>query len=185
METQVTTTELAPLEKHTAKEEFDALHDRMAASGTSPSREDVTAMRQLMVTNPEILPAGWTLHETLRDNMIREVTNEGSSRAAMLAEVDRWLIELGYATAPALERVLFDSIVTCRLRLLLIEFRQNAALGGGKIPVIEHTDKLLSSAHNRLTRAVESLARVRLLATRGPVFQVNVAMNGGQQVNTA
>jgi hypothetical protein len=78
-----------------------------------------------------------------------------------------------------------DTIVTCRLRLAILEFQQIGAQKAGGIPMIEHTDRLLSSAHHRLNKAVESLARVRLLATRAPVFQFNVATNGGQQVNLA
>lgn len=186
METQVSTiTELAPLDTKAAKQRFNDLHDRMEASGGSPTAEDITDMRQLMVANPEILPVGWTLHETLRDNMIKEVTKEGSSRALIMAEVDRWVLELGYGVATALERTHLDNIVTCRLRLILLEFRLNAAEREGKIAVIEHADKLVSSTHHRLNKAIESLARVRLLATRAPVFQFNVATNGGQQVNLA
>ncbi len=117
--------------------------------------------------------------------MIKAATRDGANKAVLLAEVDRWLLELGYATAPALERIHMDTIVTCRLRLAFLEFRQNASIEGGKIPVIEHHDKLLSSAQHRLNKAVESLARVRRLATQAPIFQVNLATHGGQQVNLA
>jgi hypothetical protein len=137
------------------------------------------------VENPEVLPKGWTIHETIRDQMIKAATRDGANKAVLLAEVDRWLLELGYATAPALERIHMDTIVTCRLRLAFLEFRQNASIEGGKIPVIEHHDKLLSSAQHRLNKAVESLARVRRLATQAPIFQVNLATHGGQQVNLA
>jgi hypothetical protein len=90
-----------------------------------------------------------------------------------------------YDFAPALERIHMDTIVTCCLRLVFLEFQQAAAEKSGKIPVIEHHDIMHSSAQHRLNKAVESLARVSLLATRAPVFQVNVATHGGQQVNLA
>jgi hypothetical protein len=69
--------------------------------------------------------------------------------------------------------------------LVFLEFQQIAAQKLGKIPAIEHHDKLLSSAQHRLNKAVESLARVRRLATQAPVFQVNLATRGGQQLNLA
>ena len=168
-----------------AKKQFDRLHDKMEKTGAKPKFEDVTAMRQLLLANPEILPFGWTIHDSVRTQIIEEASSNGGSKALILAEVDRWLIELGYDSAPALERVHMDTIVTCRLRMVFAEYRLNAAQKAGKTAIIEHYDQMLTSAQHRLNKAVESLARVRLLATRAPVFQVNVATNGGQQVNHA
>jgi hypothetical protein len=88
-----------------------------------------------------------------------------------------------YDFAPALERIHMENIVTSRLRLALLEFGRN--LKQGSMEATEHNDRMLSSGHHRLNKAVESLARIRLLATRAPVFQLNVATNGGQQVNVA
>jgi len=186
METQDTPiTELTPTVKKSASKDFKRLHAKLGRAADKARGKDVTALRQLVVDNPDVLPLGWTIHETLRGDMIKGVITDGASRALMLGEVDRWRNELGYLTAPALEQIHMDTIVTCRLRLAILEFQQIAAQKTGKIPVIEHTDRLLSSAHHRLNKAVESLARVRLLATRAPVFQFNVATHGGQQVNVA
>jgi len=165
------------------KEQFDRLHDKLTKAGENPNIYDVSDLRELLFEHPEILPKGWTLHDTLRGGMIKEVASYGSSKALMLAEVDRWLRELGYESAPALERILMDSIVTCRLRLALLEFGRN--IKQSSIQSSEYHDRMLDAGHRRLNKAVESLSRVRLLATRAPVFQVNVATNGGQQVNVA
>jgi len=167
------------------KEQFDRLHDKMKKGDEKPKFGDVTAMRQLLLTNPEILPFGWTIHDTVRTQIIEDGGSDGASKALILAEVDRWLRELGYDSAPALERIHMNTIATSRLRLLYAEFRLNAAQKNGKPSIIEHYDQMLTSAQTRLNKAVESLARIRLLATRAPVFQVNVATNGGQQVNVA
>ena len=43
----------------------------------------------------------------------------------------------------------------------------------------------LSAAQRRHLRAVETLARVRRLLSRIPAVQVNIATQGGQQVNVA
>jgi hypothetical protein len=172
---------LAPNNIYSVKRQFDRLHDNLAKAGEHPKADDVSALRQLLLANPEILPKGWTLHETVRDQMIERVTKDGRSRALMLAEVDRWLKELGYDGAPALERIHMENIVTCRLRLALLEFRRNT--NQSSFTADEHQDRMLSSGHHRLNKAVESLAKVRLLVTRAPVFQINVATQGGKQVN--
>jgi hypothetical protein len=186
METQDTPiTELTPIVKKLASKDFKRLHSKLTKAADKPRGKDVASLRQLVVDNPQVLPLGWTIHETIRGDIIDGVKTDGASRALMLGEVDRWRNELGYLTAPPLECIHMDTIVTCRLRLAILEFQQIAAQKTGKIPVIEHTDRLLSSAQHRLNKAIESLARVRLLATRAPVFQFNVATNGGQQVNLA
>ena len=176
---------LAPLSPKAAKRKFDLLHDKMEEAGTTPKFKDVTAMRQLLLANPEILPFGWTIHDSVRAQIIEDSASPGGSKALILSEVDRWLIELGYNAASALERIHMDSIATSRLRLVFAEFRLNAAQKSGKASIIEHYDQMLSSAQHRLNKAIESLARVRRLATQAPVFQVNLATLGGQQVNVA
>lgn len=186
METQDTPIkELAQAVKKSSSKDFKRLHSKLVKAEDKARGKDVTALRKLVVDNPQVLPIGWTIHETIRGDMINGIHTDGASRALMLGEVDRWKNELGYPTAPSLERIHMDTIVTCRLRLAILEFQQIAAQKACGITMIEHTDRLLSSAQHRLNRAIESLARIRLLATRAPVFQFNVATNGGQQVNLA
>jgi hypothetical protein len=185
MEDQKTTSK--PLAKQGSKtaKEFHRLYDKLSKAGETPVKEDIPKLRHLLVQHPEVLPEGWTLNDTIRNEMIAAATNDGANKALALAEVDRWLKELGYDSAPAIERIHMDTIVTCRLRLVFLEFHLSSAMKSGGASLIEHKDKMLSSANHRLNKAVEALARIRLLATRGPVFQVNVATNGGQQVNLA
>ena len=173
---------IVPLGTKTAKE-FNRLYDKLSKAGKKTVKGDIPKLRELVVRHPEILPVGWTLHGTIRSEMIEAASADGANKALMLGEVDRWIKELGYEFAPALERIHMDTIVTCRLRLILLETRQNAAMSSGSTSFIEHNDRMLNSTSHRLNKAVESLARIRLLATRAPVFQVNVATNGGQQVN--
>jgi hypothetical protein len=46
-------------------------------------------------------------------------------------------------------------------------------------------DKLLTQAQRRHLRALESLARIRKLSKGSDFVQVNIAADGGQQVNVA
>jgi len=168
-----------------AKKEFDRLHNKLRRAGKKAVKGDVPQLRQLLAQNPGLLQVDWTINKILRTEMIDEVAGDGTSKAIMLAEVDRWINDLGYEDAPALERIHMDTIVTCRLRLAFLEMRQNAAQKSGSVSLVEHNDRMLNSTNHRLNKAIESLARIRVLATRAPVFQVNVATNGGQQVNLA
>lgn len=176
---------IEPKTSPSTKEQYDRLYDKLKEGGDKPKFDDVTAMRQLLMANPELLPFGWTVHDAVRSQMIEGTTSSGTSKALILSEVDRWLTELGYESAPPLERIHMDAIATSRLRLVFAEFSFNAAQKDGGASVMEHYDQMLTSAQTRLNKAIESLAKVRRLATQGPVFQVNLATQGGQQVNLA
>jgi hypothetical protein len=92
--------------------------------------------------------------------------------------------ELGIKTAPALERMIIEHIVLCWLRLAVAELQFSAIMShGGTLAQIEHHQRRVDAAQKRFTRASESLARLRKLAR--PSVQINVAAEGGQQVNIA
>jgi hypothetical protein len=165
-------------------QEFNRLTDKLQIPGNSPARSDIQSLRELVVKHPELLPPGCNSHELLREEIIQRYTKEGVSRAVLLAEVDREMKALGYDTAHPLERIQLDMIVTTKLRVLVLEFHLSSALQSGDISRIDHYDQLVSSAQNRLSRAIESLSRVRRLAIQTPaIYQLNVATEGGKQLN--
>jgi hypothetical protein len=99
-------------------------------------------------------------------------------------QADELRDELGFKTAPALERMLIEHIVLCWLRLALNELQFSAVMQhGGTLAQIEHHQRRLGAAQKRFTRASESLARLRKLAR--PSVQINVAAEGGKQINVA
>jgi hypothetical protein len=92
--------------------------------------------------------------------------------------------ELGHETAPPLERMMIDNAVLCWARLAVMELRYSAMTGADNtFRAVEHIEKRLTAAQKRFTRACEALARVRKLKL--PAVQINVAAEGGQQVNVA
>ena len=103
----------------------------------------------------------------------------------MLAEVDKLQKELGYASAPSLEQLLIDHILTVRLRLIDAENAYNQSVVNQSITLKQGTyrDNLLTSNQTRFLRAIETLARVRRLARNTPALQINIAREGGKQVN--
>lgn len=91
---------------------------------------------------------------------------------------------LGYAIAPPLESMMIEHIVLCRLRPAVAELRFSAVMAhGGTFAQLEHHQRRVGAAERRFTHAAESLARVRKLSR--PSVQVNIAAEGGQQVNVA
>jgi hypothetical protein len=91
---------------------------------------------------------------------------------------------LGHKTAPALEQALIDHACVCWLRLAAMEVRYSCIVNANNTLVqVEHAEKRLTEAQKRFNRACESLARVRRLSA--PKVQINVATEGGRQLNVA
>jgi hypothetical protein len=93
---------------------------------------------------------------------------------------------LGYMESPPLEQLLIDHILTLRLHLHRAEMKYNDAVVANRSAadtVTIYQDKHLTSTQSRYLRAIETLARVRRLARNTPSLQINIAREGGQQVN--
>ncbi len=94
--------------------------------------------------------------------------------------------ELGYELAPAIEKLSIDGVVISWLRWQQIEYKytwQNRQ--GLSLNQAAYWDRSLTAAHARYLKALESLAKIRKLARHDPALQVNIATQGGQQVNVA
>jgi hypothetical protein len=145
--------------------------------------KDVQHLRRLVVRTPSFLLAASTM-ESIRRHLIEKMSH-GTSRAFMLAEVDVLKKQLDYDAAPPLEQLLIDHILTVRLRLIHAEHNYNACVVNQSITFrdAEYRDNLLSSTQARFIKAIETLARVRRLARNTPALQINVAHEGGKQVN--
>jgi len=91
--------------------------------------------------------------------------------------------ELGYGGSSAIEKLLIDAVVLAWLRYGLVEYQYtNVTKESLSLTLADHWDKHLGETQRRYLKACESLARVRRLL-RLPNVQINVAANGGQQVN--
>ena len=151
----------------------------------NPGEEDVGRLRKLIVSTP----AAWWLATctmpSLRQQIIEKMNCVGASSTCLLAEVDILKKQLGYEAAPPLDRLLIDNLLTARLRLLYVESYYNQCIMNQSIPLAraEYWESLLSSTQSRFLRAIEALARVRRLARNTPALQINIANDGGKQVN--
>lgn len=92
--------------------------------------------------------------------------------------------DLGYVGAPILEQLLIQQAALCWLKLNLVELSySNAMKQSITLTLGMYLEKRLTAAQRRFTRACETLARVRKLSRNTPALQVNIAAEGGQQVN--
>ena len=70
------------------------------------------------------------------------------------------------------------------LRLAVMEIRYSCVMAANNtLAQVEHTERRLTETQKRFDRACESLARVRKLSR--PSVQINVATEGGRQLNVA
>lgn len=149
--------------------------------GKAASRRNLAIFRQTVADTPGAMPEEWRAATSAMVSLIDEVA-KGGSRACLLADLDMARREFEYESAPALERVVIDSILAARLRLAVVEHAY--ASKGFDTRTADYWETLLTNAQNRLLRAAESLARIRRLARNTPSIQLNLAGNGGQQVNS-
>ena len=155
----------------------------LPAAQKNISAEDVERLRRQIVS----LPAAWELAgnsmESVRRFLIEKMSG-GVKRATMLAEIDILAKRLDYDAAPPLEQLLIDQVLTAHLRLIHAEtcYNQNA-IGTVGIVQARFWIDLLTSAQARFLRAAETLARVRRLARNTPALQINIANEGGKQVD--
>jgi hypothetical protein len=163
-------------------DEIAELRKRMDRA-KNPDPKDVEHLRQLVVRTPGFLSAS-PITQSIRQQLIEKMSL-GVSRACMLAEVDALKKQLDYKNAPPLEQLLIDHILTVRLRLIHAEHKYNECVVNKSITLREgeYWDNLLSSTQARFLRAIETLARVRRLVRNTPALQINIAREGGKQVN--
>jgi len=82
-----------------------------------------------------------------------------------------------------LEKLLIEQVALCWLRMYLTEMRYTNMMKE-QVTLAQATqwEKRLTATQGMYLRAMEALARVRRLVKPSPV-QVNIATQGGQQIN--
>jgi hypothetical protein len=151
-----------------------------------PHPRDVKALSDLIYNNKglqlwrDVASAGQLAELTVIEN---------STTVAGLKECWRHRLQglkrdLGNEGAPLLEQLLIQHAALCWLKLTLVELSySNVMKQSITLTLGIYWEKRLSAAQRRFTRACETLARVRKWSRTTPALQVNIAANGGQQVN--
>ena len=176
------TTEL-PVKVPDPREEFFRLVKRMD-SVKQPTPEDINHLRKLVVSTPSLWRVATQASSAICEQLLEKMSG-GRTRSLMLAEVEILKKQLGYDAAPPLERLIIENLLTVRLRLVYAEANYTQCMMGRAITFKEgeYWDNLLSSSQARFLRAAETLARLRRLARVSAALQINIANDGGKQVN--
>ena len=151
-----------------------------------PSKKDVRALQQMLDDHPDLWRIAGDLVSHTADQIIDHHT---SSLVAQMSLEYNWkelCRDLGYAAASPLEKMLIEHVLLCwfyfnSTQCAFINNLNNQSFMNHKTILI--WEKRVTTAQQRYLRASESLARIRKLTRRTPALQVNIATNGGQQIN--
>jgi hypothetical protein len=165
---------------------FDELLTKTNKEHPAPS--DVKALSDLLNNHTglelwrSVASAGYMAELTVVENATA-VAGLKECWKRRLQELKR---EMGSDGAPILEQLLIQQAALCWLKLSLIELRYSAVMKQSiTLTLGIYWEKRLTAAQRRFARACETLARVRKLSRNTPALQVNIATEGGQQVNLA
>lgn len=125
--------------------------------------EDMAALRALLDRKGRALGAeGGVMRQALAREL-HEMPATGLGRELLTRDLEQHRAELGYTTAPALERPLIDHLLLCLLRLGNVEqsYSVKWSQGGMSYESARFWEARLSAAQRRYLAAVEALARVR------------------------
>jgi len=185
-ERNVTDTQLAPAP--TLAQQIRAaavVLDSDSKGKKKPTYADRAAFTSLIEQKPGLWELYGDLAQQARRQLFDAVKMPVSMRESLEVGMAEMRTELAGADAPRVVRLLVENVVTCWLRLQLMEYHYTVNMFAAEPPRMamgDYWERRLTIAQGRYLRAIDTLARVRRLAL--PV-QVNIAAAGGQQVNIA
>lgn len=156
-----------------------------ALNTDNPSPKDVTKYRAFLDREPDLWRLIGDMTATMSDRMLKQVLpKNGETREALKYGRDKLLDDLGYPKATGLEKTLIEHIGFCWLHLQITVARYTMTLESNpSASQALYLERHLSQVQTRYLRATEALARVRRLLRSDRFVQVNIAAEGGQQVN--
>lgn len=169
------------------EEEHQELMERFESiDAENLTDSDIAFAQELYVDFPEI----WnTLSDMAReaenkliDNNYQQIDIFG--RKQIENGLRKFRSDLSYSTSSALEKTLIDQILICWLRLYFVEDKvSNLSKSSHPVREVEFWDKRQNAAQMRFLRATESLARIKRMKIVFPQVQINIAKQGGNQIN--
>jgi len=154
----------------------------------NPQPKDVKALADLLSGNKglelwrDVVSAGYLAEVTV----IKNARATPAVKECWKHRLQNLKKELGSDGAPLLEQLLIQQAALCWLKLNLIELSYSHAMKQSiTLTLGIYWEKRLSAAQRRFTRACETLTRVRKLSRNTPALQVNIATEGGRQLNVS
>ena len=156
------------------------------AHGKKPSLKDLDELRKWINNYPELWRTVFDTAQVIERNFIKNMVAEKASIIAMQKNTDEIRDEMGYSKASIIEKMLIDNMVISWLSAQYCNFQVTGRMQREeKIVILEFWERRLSMAQRRFLHACETLVKVRRLMSGKPSVQVNIAAQGGQQVNVA
>lgn len=153
--------------------------------GDKPRAADLDAFSLALRNDPETLEELGNLTTTNYLTMV-DAMAQPASQEILRAYIPKLKKDLMYKGAPRVVQLAIDGVVLAWLR-----WQEHESLYTAKtqhnMPIEEAAfwERRLSASQSRYLKAVTTLARVQKLARNDPAFQVNIALEGSQQVNIA
>lgn len=140
--------------------ELNKILDRIDPN--EPNEEDLDAFKLFIMENPEVVVALTEFSSSIRYEIIRNSFSNPILTILLEAETTQIRKELGYDSAPMIERLLIDNLLNCMIRCQSLEYF-NADASPMKIdrPTLEFWDKRMDVANRRYLRAFETYSKVK------------------------
>ena len=148
-----------------------------------PDKKDLTELEDLLEENPQLGREILDLNHATRQKLIKAFVTQDAVILGVEKNMTAIENDLGYQGSPALEKMLIENVVNSWLRLQYVECKLSGLAGEDAVSfvILEFWDKRLNAAQRRFLRASETLMRIRKITNS--MTQVNIAADGGQQVN--
>lgn len=152
----------------------------------NPKPRDVAQLKRMLQGSPQL----WRVAGDFSEHALWQITEDIDGTPFLIesvrAGVEKLKESLGYEASPPLEKLLINQASLCWLRLNMLERTHWVKTCESHTSETGlYWDRRLLNAQRRFTRACEALARVRKLSRNIPALQVNIATEGGKQVNVA
>jgi hypothetical protein len=165
-------------------DEFLSLIKKTA--GKDSSEQDLRVLRKALHNNPHLWRTVGDLAEQVAHNLISKIEPSPALEESLITGWYEMQKEIGGESPNSLEILLVQQIVLSWLRLQIVEYKYtNTMSKSTTLKLGKYWESRLSAAQRRHFRSIETLARVRRLLAKTPAVQVNIATDGGQQVNLA
>lgn len=149
-----------------------------------PKLKDITELRKRLRDTPELYKAVFDLADVIKDSTVKKMIDQRGARLGIKANILHIKNSMSYEHSTIIEKMLIENIIITWLRYQWTEFQLTTRMDRDvSMSVVAWWEKRTSAAQRRYLRAIETLARVRKLARNTPALQVNIATEGGQQVN--
>lgn len=148
---------------------------------------DTIQMAEGMISiNPHVWEVGKGVAGSLLRQFLDKMSSKKDQQLFLTAEAASIKERLGYSSSCQAEKLIIDQIMFCWAGMIHVESVVSGAMRreGLSLREGEYWQNTLVRYQNRYLRAIETLARVRKLS-KGIAFQVNIATDGGQQVNVS